>query len=138
MKQTIILERFYSNENKTLGNLTLRTGNKIILVLKTLELPWRNNERRISCIPALNYRAIQHTSPKFGWCLWLQDVPNRSEILIHQGNYTSQILGCILPGIIHDDINRDGIMDVKHSVIAMEALRHYITESEVNVLIRQT
>ena len=138
MAQSIILERFFHNETKTLGDLTLYEGNRILLRVKTLELPWKDNQRRVSCIPALNYVAKQHTSPKFGWCLWLQGVPERSEILVHSGNYTSQILGCILPGIIHDDLNNDGIMDVKHSGIAVEALKHYIKQEEINILIRYT
>ena len=138
MKQSLILERFFPNDIKTLGDLTLYEGNRILLRVKTLELPWKDNQRRVSCIPALNYPAIQHSSPKFGWCLWLQDVPDRSEILVHAGAYTEHTLGCILPGIMHDDINNDGIMDVKHSKVAMEALKHYIRQEKINILIRYT
>ena len=127
----LFLHRFYADEKKTLGDLTLRESgiNKagsVILMLKTLELPWKDNKPGISCIPTGEYLAKVHAAPKFEWCLWLQNVPGRSEILIHSGNYTSQILGCILPGIIHDDINNDGITDVKHSGVAMEALQFYM------------
>lgn len=137
MMKNIIITRFYHNDKKTLGDLFLYEENRILLMLKTLELPWRENKSRISCIPDGFYQLKVHSSPKFGWCLWVQDVPGRSEILIHNGNYTRQILGCILPGIIHDDLDKDGIMDVKHSGIAMEALRHYIgSEKDLTLNIR--
>ena len=122
----IFLHRFFLNDKKTLGNLFLKEEGEIILMLKTLELPWKDNKQFVSCIPTGVYVAKVNYSPKFGWSLWLQDVPGRSEILIHAGNYTSQILGCILAGVMHDDINNDGIMDVKHSGVAMEALQHYL------------
>jgi len=130
------LKRFSLNQKRTLGDLFLMEDNQILLMLKTLELPWLNNSPKVSCIPVGQYKAKMHTSPKFGWCLWLQDVPGRSGILIHQGNYTDQILGCILPGIIHDDINRDGITDVKYSNVAMEALKFYLQGiSEIDIWI---
>lgn len=95
----------------------------------TLELPWKNNERRISCIPEGTYEAIPHHSPKFGSCFWLQNVPNRSEILIHPGNYTSQILGCILPGTAHAYLNGDKTIDVVQSKAAMSRLLAYIQKT---------
>lgn len=52
----------------------------------TLELPWKDNKRNISCIPEGLYKIVKHKSPKFGDCLYLPDVPNRSEILVHSGN----------------------------------------------------
>jgi hypothetical protein len=81
----------------------------------TVELPWKDNERRVSCIPPGTYQMIQHYSPKFGPCYWLQDVPGRSEILIHPANYYSQLLGCIAPGMNRADINGDGEIDVTSS-----------------------
>ena len=125
-----VLKRFFKNEQKTLGTLYMysaeESGAELICMFKTLELPWKNNERRVSCIPIGTYEIKEHTSPKFGWSLWLQDVPNRTAILIHRGNYTRDILGCILPGLYHTDIDNDGIKDVVHSTITVETLKHYI------------
>jgi hypothetical protein len=64
----------------------------------TLERPWLNNQRNVSCIHAGTYRAIRHRSPKFGETFWLQDVPGRSEILFHKGNLADDSHGCILVG----------------------------------------
>lgn len=73
---------------------------------KTLELPWRDNQPNLSCIPTGIYHTIIRQSPKFGIVYWLQNVPNRSYILIHSGNvagdkekgYKTNVYGCILLG----------------------------------------
>ena len=77
------------------------------LKMYTGELPWHDNFRNISCIPAGWYLCKPHISPKHGKCFWLQGVPNRSEILIHAANYMgdtdegykSQLAGCIAIGM---------------------------------------
>jgi len=45
----------------------------------------------------------------------IHEVDGRSWILIHAGNFTSQILGCILVGVEHRDFNGDGITDITNS-----------------------
>lgn len=64
----------------------------------SLELPWKGNEKEVSCIPAGIYKAVRHTSPKFGETYLLLDVPNRSEIIFHAGNSIADTEGCILLG----------------------------------------
>ena len=72
----------------------------------TGELPWRNNERGNSCIPAGVYQVQMHTSPRFGRCYEVKDVPERTDILLHHGNWCGDDLlgfrtnvdGCILLG----------------------------------------
>lgn len=118
---------------QTEGVLYLIKDNKTIFDCKTLELPWVNNNRRVSCIPAGTYKAIKHVSPKFGNCLWIQKVPNRSEILIHPANYVQQLLGCIALGNKHIDINRDGLMDVADSKTTVNKLLNLIEGKEIDV-----
>lgn len=73
---------------------------------QTLELPWRNNQKSISCIPAGEYPVEIRMSPKYGKIYWVKDVPDRTFILIHWGNwagdeskgYKSNVNGCILLG----------------------------------------
>lgn len=72
---------------------------------RTLELPWLDNARKRSCIPAGLYRCALVRSPRFGLCYHVQDVPGRSAILIHAGNWAGRIpsrrthvQGCILLG----------------------------------------
>lgn len=66
--------------------------------LVTLELPWKGNKHFISCIPEGVYEWEKHVSPKHGRTIWIKDVPNRSEILIHPGNLPEDSEGCILVG----------------------------------------
>ena len=82
----------------------------------TLELPWRDNQRNISCIPrAEGYKGIKYISNKNGDVIQLTNVKDRSHIQIHSGNYTSQIEGCILVGDSIKFLNSDGIPDVTNS-----------------------
>ena len=100
---------------QTEGELYIVKNNAIIYDCKTLELPWLYNQRRISCIIAGTYTAIKHISPSFGRSFWIKDVPDRSEILIHAGNYHTHTLGCPLVGKTLTDINGDGLRDVTSS-----------------------
>jgi len=119
----VLIERYPSVEVQTLGNLyVLDENSSSKFQCATLELSWKKNKKYISCIPLGEYRVIKHISPKFGECFWIQDVESRSEILIHKGNFYSDILGCILVGADFIDIDNDGILDVTSSGDTMDRL----------------
>jgi len=64
----------------------------------TIELPWKNNEKRVSCVPEGKYLLRKRYSAKFHWHLELVDVADRSLILIHPANNALRELnGCIAP-----------------------------------------
>lgn len=64
----------------------------------TIELPWRNNEKRDSCIPEGKYFIRKRYSQKFKWHLEVVDVENRSLILFHPANNAlKELNGCIAP-----------------------------------------
>ena len=67
----------------------------------TLELPWLDNERCISCIPHGEYDLTpEEPTPKFDYPhLSLWDVPTRTAIRIHVGNYPKDTTGCVLVGL---------------------------------------
>ena len=68
------------------------------LICKTIELPWKENEKRVSCISEGEYFLRKRYSRKFGWHLELVAVKNRSLILVHPANNALQELnGCIAP-----------------------------------------
>jgi len=99
-----------------------------------LELPWEQNRNRKSCIPPEPgengvYRFERHESPQFGRCIWIKDVPGRSEILIHAGNYVSDTAGCILVGDTPTDLNGDGLTDVTRSQETLDELIERAGES---------
>lgn len=67
-------------------------------ICNTIELPWKNNETRVSCIPEGNYFIKKRYSQKFQWHLVIENVQNRSLILFHPANNALQELnGCIAP-----------------------------------------
>lgn len=129
--KTITITRTKESSYQTLG--ILQFGD---FSCKTLELPWKNNERRVSRIPSGEYECVPHQSPKFGDSLWVQDVPNRSEILIHLGNYYRDTLGCILVGREFLDIDGDGHLDVTASRSTMTELYRLVqNESKLKLII---
>ena len=68
------------------------------IICKTIELPWKKNERGVSCIPEGNYFISKRYSQKFKWHLEVVGVQNRSLILFHPANNALQELnGCIAP-----------------------------------------
>ena len=73
----------------------------------TLELPWRDNQNDISCIPEGIYPVERYLSPKHGAVLLVKNVPGRDLVEIHPGNLISEILGCILVGQYWDKLRNE-------------------------------
>jgi hypothetical protein len=99
----LILEREDSTARSTGGSLYLDknrngVGEKNEFLCYTLELAWKDNQRRKSCIPEGNYDLVNRQSSKFGKHYWVKDVPGRSAILVHVGNFPKDTSGCILVG----------------------------------------
>jgi hypothetical protein len=56
-------------------------------IAHTLENPWIDNQRIISCIPTGKYKVKNDNTGRFKW--WrIYDVPGRGLIEIHEGNNT--------------------------------------------------
>lgn len=104
-----LLERVYL-EDRTLGSIYNSQGG---IVCKTLELPDKQNQRSISCIPEGEYLITvsgpvikddpnteidesggRHPRPYSHYIV--HEVPGRSGILIHRGYDPSWSQGCIL------------------------------------------
>ena len=68
------------------------------LVCCSIELPWKKNEAKVSCIPEGRYELVKRFSFKFQWHLILLDVKEREEILVHPANNAlKELKGCIAP-----------------------------------------
>ena len=68
------------------------------LICNTIELPWKMNETKVSCIPEGKYFIRKRYSKKFQWHLEIFNVKNRSLILFHPANNALRELnGCIAP-----------------------------------------
>ncbi|SKB73216.1 hypothetical protein SAMN05660477_00880 [Soonwooa buanensis] len=89
----LVLERQY-HVSGTNGTLYFEDKE----ICKTIELAWKNNQRRISCIPEGLYRVKKRFSPKFKWHLEVRNVKNRDLILFHPANNAlKELNGCIAP-----------------------------------------
>tara|TARA_R110001592_G_scaffold34036_2_gene117257 strand:+ start:63 stop:482 length:420 start_codon:yes stop_codon:yes gene_type:complete len=112
----LLLIRDTFSENSVIGELFLN-GERIS---DTLENPWLDNQRNISCIPEGEYkvrlRLPRESATRDYIHLLVQDVPNRDWILFHRGNTAKDTRGCILVGLgSQQDI-------VSNSVLAMDLL----------------
>jgi len=122
--RVVILRTYFPLYTK--GILLCIENDLVVFQCYTLELPDLDNECKVSCIPEKTYTVDKITSPKFGMCFYLNDVPGRTAILIHKGNFAAgnsvDTLGCILPGLNYSDINNDLILDIAGSTKAMYTL----------------
>lgn len=118
-----LLVRRESDNKQTLGHLTLfDTDVDVLMTCYILELDNDGNKRRESRINAGIYNVVLRVSEKYGTHYHLTNVFNRELILIHVGNYHTDILGCLIPGSALADINKDGYRDVVNSGKTMKKL----------------
>lgn len=139
------LTRKPSTEFETLGLMEARNGNTI-LYCQSLELPWKNNQGYISCIPTGTYKVKWTFSPKFlRYTYEVQGVPNRSGIRIHYGNYAykkdtkdhlGNTQGCILLGDSVADINKDGIPDITNTRATIASFEGLFNKQDFTLIIR--
>ena len=129
----LLILRDTFTEVSTIGNLYLDGE----WLCDTLENPYLDNQRNISCIPEGKYkvrlRTARESATKEYLHLLVQDVPDRSLVLFHSGNSAKDTRGCILVGIgTEQDF-------VKNSRLAMELLMKEILNlggTNINLIIK--
>ncbi len=100
----------------------------------TIELPWNDNKRNISCIPEGVYEVEPRFSKRFKHHLILKDVKGRSFILFHPANDAlKELQGCIAPvtylsGIGKGVYSRDAMQKLLSSV-------HQAKDRKENILL---
>ena len=127
----VIRETF--TDKSTIGNLYLNGE----WLCDTLELPYLDNQRSISCIPEGQYKARLRTARESATRNYLhllvEDVRDRSYILVHIGNFPKDTRGCILVGIGREQDR------VKNSTLAMDLLMKEILNlggTNINLIIK--
>lgn len=123
MPKEIAITRKSYMADRVLSWVTVTDGPVQVFKCAGLSLPWNDNEGGISCIPAGRYPFRVGMSPaKKRPVIWIDNVPGRKHIQIHNGNYPSASRGCEIVGLIHADIDKDGKMDVASSGKALDRL----------------
>lgn len=108
----------------------------------TLELQWKDNERKKSCIPTGTYPCTMYSSKKFGRTYLVQDVPDRDGILIHVGNFAGDRAlgqkcdteGCILVG--SEFGNLEGQFAVLESKKTLRDIRSFTHDEDFTLTIK--
>ena len=112
-----------ATETQTPGILTVYVDQiKPVFDCATLELEVDKNAKRDDAIPPGIYTVVKRWSSKYKDHFHILDVPNRDYILVHNANYSRQLLGCVAVGEKHRDIDGDGLTDVTNSVRTLKKL----------------
>ena len=126
-----ICRRYYDTQTEGVLEVFDEDTGELEFTCKTLELPYRDNERNISCIPEGFYDVVARQSPKYGNHLHVTGVEGRSLILFHHANYVGSdnprtgspdLRGCIAVGSKFGDITGDGIKEILNSKRTMREL----------------
>lgn len=91
---TMRIVRIEESEEGTFGNLII--NGKIFCM--TLEPPDKQNQSNKSSIPEGQYICERIDSPRYGNTFEIKDVPGRTSILFHPGNFVFDTIGCVLLG----------------------------------------
>ena len=127
MKRIIIYRGELIEDKAYLGTAFLMDSNVLLYKCRTVELPYRDNRRNVSCVPQGTYDLVLEYSPRFGRYLWeLKGVPNRSECKIHPANEAKQLNGCIAPGAQYFDLDGDGVSGVSGSRYALNRINLFM------------
>lgn len=128
----ITLLRYHQSDRETLGMLKI---GDFIPPLYTLELPWVNNLRNISCIPVGEYHVSTLETQKYKDVYHIKDVPNRNYILFHPGNFITQTKGCILIGL--GTMTSPNSTVIRNSVHGIQKLRKYLSDRDFTLIIEE-
>ena len=107
-ENTYLLIRKLDDGAGTFGRLYNPQGDELCRIV---ERPWKNNERRISCIPTGKYKLGFYPAGKKFYprykkifadvgndrgMIIINDIPGRDHVLWHRGNYPENSWACLL------------------------------------------
>lgn len=133
MTNVITIARTKELPDRTLGVLYFNDT----VIGSTVEQPWRDNMKNQSCIPKGEYDLYPHDSVKHGQVVafynptldvYLDEdqIPpgkqGRSECLIHEGNFVTDVEGCVAVGNQIVEFQNKGL-GVNKSIVTLNKLR---------------
>lgn len=131
MSVKIVINRIIEGQKSTISHCYIKNNDYVLFTFVALELANLHNKKNISSIPSGTYKAEVIRRQNGQLAILLHEVPNRSSILIHLGNYYTDIKGCILVGEYLHYINNDAFIDVANSTKTMEKLIEHCPEQAV-------
>lgn len=127
--KVILTRQFFTNKQTTGYMQVLNERDECIFTCMTLELAWLDNKVGLSCIPKGVYNCVRCQSPKRGIYYSVESVRGRSCILVHSGNYYTQIAGCILIGRSLVKLNDDDQHDLTFSIPTLNIFQELVGRS---------
>ena len=125
------LTRKKYSDKQTIGMMDVYEDDVFVFAVAILEQEWNNNAIGNSCIPEGGYVVKSWDSEKHPNSFIVEGTEPRTAILFHKGNYNWHSQGCLLPGLYHKDINKDGYIDVAQSGLAMIKLNELCRGKEI-------
>lgn len=105
MRTDWIIYRFEKTDKGTVSVNLINTGDESFNQFGyNIELPYLDNRRSVSCIPVGIYSFRKIVRPDNSQAIEIMNVPNRTHILAHSGNFMRDTKGCILPNISYSHI----------------------------------
>ena len=139
--KTLVLVRNYFDHGVFSGLYDHDEGVKLCV---TVERPWLDNRKNVSCVPEGDYIMHPHVSPKFGMCYALEHKDDssivsihgpseRTHILLHKANRVCELQGCIAPGMDFGVIKGDWA--VTSSGVALDRVMKYLGNQKARLII---
>lgn len=102
-QESVTIIRVIQDQDGTFGRMFLPGGAE----RASAEPPWKDNRTSVSCIPPGEYECELNESPHFGLCPEILNVPDRTHVRMHAGNFAGDVEAgrksdteaCVLPGL---------------------------------------
>lgn len=132
------LYRIISRPDGTFGVFCDTDVNGLLPFCVSVERPWENNKPNSSCIPTGEYTCVRGTHNLDGHALEtfeITNVPGRTGILIHRGNFYTDSLGCVILGERWQPINGINAVQMSGEAFA-EFLLKVANETQFKLIIQ--
>lgn len=132
--RSVLISRLGDNGIETLGSLVIGDNQ---FGCSTLELAWKDNQKNISCIPKGTYNCKwSFMFSELAYHYQIMNVPNRSGLFFHAGNFFFNSKGCIILGSLPQDINYDGQNDLIHSKEILSSFEKFMNKQPFTLTIQ--
>lgn len=136
MTHRVEIVRLRDTGVQTLGRLLVFENDSLVYQARTLEPSWLLNESWVSCIPSGSYTLSKRHSSRYKDHFEIRNVKDRSNILIHIGNYFRNTEGCVLVGTRFNYIDDNDHLDVVSSGQTIDKLNEILPDHST-IVIRQ-